>query len=79
MQIMLKIAIAICNGISRNSQAVSGFRNRIAMVKLAEQHLDVGYASPKGRIGTTESGNEIITLNRISPGLAGKIKYLCTW
>ena len=76
MQIMLKIAIAICNGIYEIHKLFP-VRNRIAMVSRQSSTLTLDMRLLKEELERQNPEVEIVTLNRmIPPGLAGKIKYL---
>ena len=76
MQIMLKIAIAICNGIY-GIHKLFPVRNRIAMVSRQSSTLTLDMRLLKEELERQNPEVEILTLNRmIPPGLAGKIKYL---
>ena len=76
MQIMLKIAIAICNGIYEIHKLFP-VRNRIAMVSRQSSTLTLDMRLLKEELERQNPEVEIVTLNRmIPPGLVGKIKYL---
>ena len=73
---MLKIAIAICNGIYEIHKLFP-VRNRIAMVSRQSSTLTLDMRLLKEELERQNPEVEIVTLNRmIPPGLAGKIKYL---
>lgn len=76
MQIMLKIAIAICNGIY-GIHKLFPVQNRIAMVSRQSSTLTLDMRLLKEELERQNPEVEIVTLNRmIPPGLVGKIKYL---
>lgn len=76
MQIMLKIAIAICNGVY-GIHKLFPVRNRIAMVSRQSSTLTLDMRLLKDELERQNPEVEVVTLNRmIPPGLAGKIKYL---
>lgn len=76
MQIMLKIAVALCNGIYRIHKLFP-VRNRIAMVSRQSSTLTLDMRLLKEELERQNPEVEIVTLNRmIPPGLVGKIKYL---
>lgn len=76
MEIILRIGIAILNGIY-SIHKLAPVRNQIAMISRQSRTLSLDMKLLKEELERQDSSVEVVTLNRVIPhGILGKIRYL---